>query len=103
MLSNAKEDLNMGILKDLGMRLYKAKMAERRQTEKAENSTYSIDFNSIKRKQEDKRRLELRKKFWETKVEVERLKKAGFSDYDIKELCHLTDYGLEIMRRNFIW
>ena len=93
----------MGILKDLGMKLYKAKMAERRQTEKAESNTYSIDFNRIKRQQEDKRILELRKKFWKTKVEVERLKKAGFSDEDIKELCHLTDYGMEIMRRNFIW
>jgi len=90
----------MGLLKDLGMKLYKAKMAERRQTEKAESNTYSIDFNSIKRKQENKRRFELRKKLWKTKVEVERLKKAGFSDEDIKELCNLTDYGMELMHKN---
>lgn len=91
----------MGWLKELGMKLYKAKMEEKNhQTEKAESNVYSIDTIRVIKKQEDKRRLELRKHFWETKLEYERLKQAGFSYDDIKELCHLTDEGMKLMSLN---
>ena len=94
----------MGLLADLAKALYEAKMRNKPQTEKAEEShSYKIDLQKINEKHELKKERELEAMLWEHKLEYERLKAKGFSDYDISKMIGITEKGVKILSKQKLW
>lgn len=90
----------MNLLEKLARALYKSKNRETKTPK--ETRTYTINFNKINAKQRYLKSRENKKLFKRYKLEYERLKGRGFSDYDISRMLGISEQSIRILSRSNI-